>query len=155
MNDLIATVLRASVHRFIGRLGRDPEVRFFDSGNCVATASIGINRPGAKKDDGQAPDWLKVEIWGQQGQAFADACKKGQLIDVAGRVKTERWTDRNTCEEKVQLCVTAESWALVTPPGQAPAPAPAAAQVATQAAQSLAAATGGTVSSYDDADMPF
>ena len=152
MNDIIATVLRASVHRFIGRLGRDPEVRYFETGNCVASVSIGINRPGAKKDDGQAPDWLKVEVWGDQGAAFADACKKGQLVDVTGRVKTERWTDRNTGEEKVQLCVTADQWSLVAPP--APAPAPAAAQVATQAAQGLAGATAGQVLDMGD-DIPF
>lgn len=124
MNEIIATVLRASVHRFIGRLGRDPEARFFENGNCVANASIGINRPGAKKDDGTPPDWIKVEVWGEQGQAFADACRKGQLIDVTGRVKTDRWTDRATGEEKVQLVVTADQWSVVATPG---APAPAAA----------------------------
>ena len=115
MNDIIATVLRASVHRFIGRLGRDPEIRFFESGNCVANATIAINRPDAKKDDGQEPDWLKVEIWGEQAQRFADACKKGHLVDLVGRVKTDRWTDRSTGEAKMQLCIKAESLGLDHP----------------------------------------
>ena len=157
MNDIIATVLRASVHRFIGRLGRDPEIRFFESGNCVANATIAINRPDAKKDDGQEPDWLKVEIWGEQAQRFADVCKKGQLIDLVGRVKTDRWTDRNTGEAKMQLCIKAESWApvgAVAAPA-APAPAPAAAPpVVQQAAQQVATAFGGTVSAIEE-EIPF
>ena len=136
MNDIIATVLRASVHRFIGRLGRDPETRFFDSGNSVTRANIAINKPGAKKDDGQAPDWLTVEIWGPEGQAFADQCCKGQLVDVVGRVKSERWTDR-AGEEKLQLVVTAETWTLVGGQGQQ---APAAAAPAAAGAPPAAAA---------------
>jgi single-stranded DNA-binding protein len=55
MSELINQVLRASQHRFIGRMARDPELRSFDSGNCVANARILINKPGAKRDDGQAP----------------------------------------------------------------------------------------------------
>lgn len=131
MNELLAALLRASQHRFIGRLARDPEVRFFQSGNCVASARIAVNRPGAKKDDGQEPDWFKVEIWGEQGQAFADQCKKGQLIDVTGRVKTESWTDQSG-QQRTQLAITAEEW---RPVGQTPAPAPAAAAAPARAAE--------------------
>lgn len=141
-NEIIATVLRASVHRFIGRLGGDPETKFFDSGNSVTRANIAINKPGAKRDDGQAPDWFTVEIWGEDGQAFADQCRKGQLVDVTGRVKTERWNDRTTGEEKTRLVVTAEAWAALGAPGQqaAAAPAPAAAPAAGAPAQAPAPA---------------
>jgi single-strand DNA-binding protein len=163
MNEIIATVLRASVHRFIGRLGRDPEIRYFESGNCVANATMAINKPGAKKDDGQEPDWFKVEIWGEAASQFADQCKKGALIDVTGRVKTDRWTDRNTGEQKTQLVVTAEMWSIV--PTQAkpapsaasvspPAPVAAPPAVVQQAAQQVATAFNGAVSTIED-DLPF
>jgi single-strand DNA-binding protein len=133
MNDIIATVLRASVHRFIGRLGCDPELKTFDSGACVARANIAINKPGAKRGDGQQPDWFTVQLWDQAGVEFADQCRQGQLIDVTGRVKSERWTDRNTGEEKMRLVVMAEKWALVdsqAPQQPAPAAAPAVAPAA-------------------------
>lgn len=130
MSDLIAAVLRASVHRIIGRLGGDPELKYFQSGNCVATARIAVNRPGAKKDDGQEPDWFKVEIWGEPAQAFTDSCRKGQLIDVTGRIKIEQWTDRNTGKPRTQLVVNAEEWSLVG--SNAPAPAKAAAAAPAQ-----------------------
>jgi single-strand DNA-binding protein len=130
MNELIAQVLRASQHRFIGRMARDPEIRYFESGNCVCNARILINKPGAKKDDGQEPDGFKVEIWGEKAQGFADAAKKGDLVDVTGRVKSETWTDKNTGEQRSGLVINVEEWSLpgtgrkpYEKPAAAPAPA--------------------------------
>lgn len=137
MNDLInivATVMRASSHRFVGRLGRDPEVRYLDSGKAVANARIAINVPGSKQGDGKEPDWFKVEVWGEEAQAFADQCRKGDLVEVIGRVRTNRWTDRTTGEQKLDLIVTADDWAMVRPSGQGQAPAPAPAPAAAPAA---------------------
>lgn len=129
---IITTVMRASSHRFVGRLGRDPEVRYFEGGKSVSNASIGINIPGSKQGDGKQPDWFKVEIWGDDGQNFSDQCRKGDLVEVIGRVKTSRWTDRNTGEERQQLVITADQWSLVrsSDQGQAGAPAPAGAPAA-------------------------
>lgn len=113
MNDLIAQILRASLHRFIGRLGADPEVRYLESGKAVANARIAVNRPGSRRDQNQEADWFKVEVWGEEAQSFADTCRKGTLVDVVGRVKTESWTDRNSGEKRCQLVVNVESWAPV------------------------------------------
>lgn len=144
-NEIIATLLRASCHRFIGRLGGDPEIKFLDNGNCVAKASLAVNKPGAKKDDGQAPDWFRVEIWGEAGQAFADQCSKGDRVDVVGRVKTNRWTTQ-AGEERTDLIVTAEAWRSMEAT-QKPA--------VQKAAESLAQATGGEVADFDDQEIPF
>jgi single-strand DNA-binding protein len=115
------------MHQFIGRLGKDPEVRYLESGKIVANVKIGINQLA----DSQQTDWIKLEVWGESGQAFADTARKGYQVHVAGRVKTDRWTDRNTGEEKMQLCCRVESWKVVGVPqgtaAPAPAPAPAAA----------------------------
>lgn len=165
-SEIIATVLRASCHQFIGRLGSDPEIKFFDNGNCVAKGRLAINKPGAKKDDGQAPDWFTVEIWGEQGQAFADKCRKGDRINVMGRVKTNRW-QTNAGEQRTDLIVMAEVWrpldlpapaapaAAPAAPVQAPSPtaAPVAAAPVAQAAQQLANAFQGVVVEADD--IPF
>jgi single-strand DNA-binding protein len=129
MSDLIAQVLRSSQHRFIGRMVRDPELRSFDSGNCVCNARILINKPGAKRDDGQEPDGFKLEIWGERAQSFVDSgVKKGDLVDVTGRVKSETWKDRTTGEQRSGLVILVEQWAMAGQPRQAaPAAAPAAA----------------------------
>jgi single-strand DNA-binding protein len=135
MNDPIATLLRASQHQFIGRLGRDPETRFLDSGKSVTNVNIGINW----LSDRDQSDWIKLEIWGEQGQAFADQCRKGAQVHVIGRVKTDRWTDRSTGEEKMQLCCRVEQWKLM-PAAGAPAPAAPAAPAPAQQPAHLAAA---------------
>ena len=144
MSDLTAQVLRASQHRFIGRMARDPEIRSFDSGTCVCNARILINKPGAKRDDGQEPDGFKLEIWGEKAQAFTDATRKGDLVDVTGRVKSETWSDRNG-EQRTGLVVMVEEWALAGQPRQA-APAPA------QPAAPQPTWGGGQV---DDEEAPF
>lgn len=147
-NEIIATVLRASSHTFVGRLGADPEIKFFDNGNCVAKGRMAINKPGAKKDDGQAPDWFTVEVWGEQGQAFADQCRKGSQINVIGRVKTNRWTTKDG-EQRTDLIVTADAWRSVD--AQAPATPPV-----QKAAESLAQATSGVVvAEVAEDDIPF
>lgn len=129
MNELINQVLRSSQHRFIGRMARDPELRSFNSGNCVCNARILINKPSAKRDDGQEPDGFKLELWGEKAQAFTDATRKGDLVDVTGRVKSETWTDRNTGEQRSVPVILVEHWALAGQPRQAaPAAAPAASE---------------------------
>lgn len=149
--EIMATVLRASCHQFIGRLGADVEVKYFDNGNAVAKGRIAINKPGAKRDDGQAPDWFTVEVWGEDAQKFADQVQKGDRIVVSGRVKTNKWTSK-TGEDRTDLIVTAEAWRKMDQPAASSAVAPAAAK----AAQSLATATEGVVLNIDTTEaLPF
>jgi single-strand DNA-binding protein len=147
MSELISQVLRASHHRFIGRMTRDPELRSFDSGNCVCNARILINKPGAKRDDGQDPDGFKLELWGEKAQAFTDATRKGDLVDVIGRVKSETWQDRTTGEQRTGLVVLVEEWALAGQPRPPAAAAPAKAAAAPQPAWNTAP--------LSDTDIPF
>lgn len=149
MNELITQLLRASQWHFVGRLARDPEIRFFDSGNCVCNARLLVSKPGAKRDDGQQPDGFKVELWDERAQAFADAAHKGDLVSVSGQVKSESWADRTTGEQRHGLVVLAQSWELVAKPkpAAATAPAPAAAPAPTK--------TEPDWYSSDDSSIPF
>ena len=145
--EIIATVLRASCHQFIGRLGADVEVKYFDNGNAVAKGRIAINKPGAKRDDGQAPDWFTVEVWGADAQTFVDQVKKGDRICVTGRIKTNKWTTK-TGEERTDLIVTAEAWRKMDQMVPTATPAPA----VPAAAENLATAMDGVVSEVVQAD---
>ena len=80
----------------VGRAGRDPEVRYFESGTVVANLTIAVNR--RNRDD--EPDWFNLEIWGKQAQVAADYVKKGSLIGVTGSFKMDSWKDRNTGEDR-------------------------------------------------------
>ena len=80
----------------VGRAGRDPEVRYFESGTVVANLTMAVNR--RSRDD--EPDWFNLEIWGKQAQVAADYVKKGSLIGITGSFKLDSWKDRNTGEDR-------------------------------------------------------
>jgi single-strand DNA-binding protein len=82
-----------NVVNLVGRVGRDPEVRYFESGSMVANLSIAVNR--ISRDEA---DWFNLEIWGKQAQVAADYVRKGSLLGITGSFKLETWTDRNTGE---------------------------------------------------------
>ena len=80
----------------VGRAGRDPEVRYFESGTVVANLAIAVNR----RNRNDEPDWFNLEIWGKQAQIAADYVKKGSLIGITGSFKLDTWKDRNTGEDR-------------------------------------------------------
>ena len=80
----------------VGRAGRDPEVRYFESGSMVANLSLAVNR--ASRDD--EPDWFNLEIWGKQAPVAADYVRRGSLLGISGFFKLETWTDRSSGEER-------------------------------------------------------
>ena len=86
--------------QLVGRAGRDPEVRYFESGTMVANLSLAVR--GQKKDE---TDWFNLVIWGKTAQIAADYVKKGGLIGVIGRVTTEKWTDKQGEERSKQIVV--------------------------------------------------
>jgi single-strand DNA-binding protein len=80
----------------IGRAGRDPEVRYLESGSVVANLTLAVNRRSRDEE----PDWFNLEIWGKQAQVAADYVRKGSLLGIIGSFKLDRWTDRSTGEER-------------------------------------------------------
>jgi single-strand DNA-binding protein len=114
----------------VGRAGRDPEVRYFESGSMVANLSMAVNR--RSRDD--EPDWFNLEIWGKQAQVAADYVRKGSLLGIIGSFKLDRWTDRSSGEERSKPVIRVDRLELLggrrdnessTPTGSRPAAAPA------------------------------
>ncbi len=93
----------------VGRAGRDPEVRYFESGSVVANLTLAVNR--RSRDD--EPDWFNLEIWGKQAQVAADYVKKGSLLGIIGSFKLDRWTDRTTGEERTKPVVRVDRLELL------------------------------------------
>lgn len=85
----------------VGRAGRDPEVRYFESGSCVADLSLAVNRRSRDSD----PDWFNLKIWGKQAQVAADYVRKGSLLGIVGSFGFESWTDRSTGEMRCKPVV--------------------------------------------------
>jgi single-strand DNA-binding protein len=159
MNALTQALLRAQTYSFRGRLTADPEIKYLPSGSVVANARMAVDHPEKKsRDDDKDPDWLKLEVWFEAAEDFANNAKKGQLIDVSGRVRFETWTDKQTGEPRHQPVLKLHGWSPVETAarpannGQQSAAAPAARPAAQQGWTSSAPAAGGFDS---DDEIPF
>jgi single-strand DNA-binding protein len=81
-----------NVVHLVGRVGKDPEVRYFESGKVLSTLTLAVNRR-SKNDE---PDWFNLEIWGKTAEIAANYVRKGSLIGIQGQLKIETWSDRAT-----------------------------------------------------------
>lgn len=82
-----------NVVTLVGRAGRDPDVRYFESGSVVCKFSLAVDRRSRNNDQ---PDWFNVEMWGRTAEVAANYVRKGSLIGVTGSLKLDQWTDRAT-----------------------------------------------------------
>ncbi|MFN8657801.1 MAG: single-stranded DNA-binding protein [Candidatus Obscuribacterales bacterium] len=72
----------------VGRAGRDPEMRYFESGRVKTTFSLAVNRPTKERET----DWFDIELWGRQAEVAGEYVRKGSLIGIEGRLDFSRWT---------------------------------------------------------------
>ena len=93
---------------FVGRAGRDAEIRYLENGKSVANFSLAVNR--RKKDSD--PIWIKIEVWGKIAQIAADYGKKGSMVGVTGEVDLDSWTDKAGASRS-QLKLTANDLRLL------------------------------------------
>jgi single-strand DNA-binding protein len=81
--------------QLIGYLGRDPDTRSIPSGQKVAQFSLGVTRRWKSGSDSkEATDWFNVEAWGRLGQVCQQYLKKGSLVYVEGRLRTDKYEDK-------------------------------------------------------------
>jgi single-strand DNA-binding protein len=101
----------------IGRLTRDPELRYTPSGAAVASFTIANNRSytvsGEKKEQVSYFDCI---AWSKLGEIITEYCKKGQRIAVEGRMQQRRWDDQDgNKKSKIELVV--ENFQFLTAKG--------------------------------------
>ena len=74
----------------IGRLTRDPELKFTPTGTAVATFILAVDRR-FKKEGQQSADFIPVVVWGKTAENTANYMSKGKLMSVAGRIETRSY----------------------------------------------------------------
>jgi single-strand DNA-binding protein len=74
----------------VGRVGKDPELRYFESGTNLATFSLAVNRPTKNKET----DWFDIKIWGRPAEIAGEYVRKGSLIGITGQIDFESWTSK-------------------------------------------------------------
>ena len=80
----------------IGRLTRDPELRYIAStGNAVTRFSIAVDRAFATKDAEVTADFFNIVVWGKRAETCADYLAKGRMVAIRGRLQNNNYTDKN------------------------------------------------------------
>lgn len=79
-----------------GFLGRDPEVRFTQSGMAVANLSLATNELRGPADNRQKfTEWHRIVAFGKMAEMVQSHYKKGKQVLVEGRLQTREWEDKN------------------------------------------------------------
>ncbi|MEL6224717.1 MAG: single-stranded DNA-binding protein [Cyanobacteria bacterium J06627_8] len=93
----------------IGRLGQDPDVRYFGSGNVVSNFSVAVR--GSSNSD---PDWFTVELWGKTAEVAADYTRKGGQVGIIGQVVIDHWKDRTSGDERSTPVIKGSQISLIS-----------------------------------------
>lgn len=78
----------------VGRLTRDPELRYTPSNVAVATFSLAVNRNFKDANGERETDFINCVIWRQQAENLANWAKKGALIGITGRIQTRSYENQ-------------------------------------------------------------
>ncbi len=78
----------------IGRLTRDPEIRYTGDQMAIATFSIAIDRP-PRRDGTRETDFPRITVFGRQAENCEKYLKKGRMVGVTGRIQTGSYTNKN------------------------------------------------------------
>jgi len=82
--------------QLIGRLGKDPESKFTPTGKRVAHFSVAVSNRWKSRDGEtkESTEWINVEAWGRLAEVCQEYLKKGSLVYVEGRLKTDKYEDK-------------------------------------------------------------
>lgn len=78
----------------VGRLTRDPELKYTTSNVAVATFSLAVNRNFKDANGERETDFINCVIWRQQAEHLANWAKKGALIGITGRIQTRSYENQ-------------------------------------------------------------
>jgi len=89
----------ASVNKVIlvGNLGRDPELRYIQSGQAVANFTLATNDRWRDKEGNnqERTEWHRIVVWGKSAENCAQFLQKGRSVYVEGRLQTREWEDKD------------------------------------------------------------
>lgn len=94
----------------VGRLTRDPELKYAPSGRPVCSFTVATSRRSTKEDGGkeESTTFLDVDVWNRLAEICCQFLKKGRQVLVTGTLRQSRWTDPKTEEPRTKLRVVAQ-----------------------------------------------
>jgi single-strand DNA-binding protein len=103
----------------IGRLTKDPELRYTPTGTAVCQFTLAINHyyKNAAGEQKEEAAFVSVEFWKRSAEVIAGHAHKGTELLVEGRLKTDTWEDKNSGQRRSRLKVVGSRWQFTQPKG--------------------------------------
>ncbi|MGY4789165.1 single-stranded DNA-binding protein [Pediococcus pentosaceus] len=96
----------------VGRLTRDPELRYTGSGAAVVTFTVAVNRQFTNSQGEREADFINCVMWRKAAENFANFTRKGSLVGIDGRIQTRSY--ENQQGQRVYVTeVVAENFSLL------------------------------------------
>ncbi|MGH1831227.1 single-stranded DNA-binding protein [Enterococcus gilvus] len=78
----------------VGRLTKDPDLRYTANGTGVATFTLAVNRNFTNQDGNREADFINCVIWRKSAETLANYARKGTLLGVTGRIQTRSYENQ-------------------------------------------------------------
>jgi len=94
-----------------GNLTRDPELKTIPSGTALCEFGLASNRRWRRQGEDQLQEetcFVEVTVWGRSGENCNQYLNKGSGVLVEGRLKYDRWDDKETGKARSKLTVVAD-----------------------------------------------
>jgi single-strand DNA-binding protein len=102
----------------IGNLTRDPEYRNTSTGKAVAKLALAVNRRRTDRETGEMQEdtmFIDVDAWNRLADFAQNYLQKGRRIYVEGRLRQDKWQDRETGGNRYKIVVVAETIQFALP----------------------------------------
>lgn len=116
-------VAKFNTLHLVGRVGNNPEPRYFDDGNVVVNLNLACRRKlhyierqteGIKSGE-EETDWYALEIWGQTAEFVSKYVEKGARVGVVGSLQVDEWKDKESGETRCKAkCIVQDFEILET-----------------------------------------
>lgn len=106
----------------IGNLGRDPEIRYTPRGLAVANVSIATSETWKDKQSGEnqeRTEWHRVVFYQRLAEIVGEYLRKGSKVFIEGRLRTSKWQDKNTGQDRYTTEIIAENMQMLDSKGGA------------------------------------
>jgi len=102
----------------IGRVGRDPEMKFTPGGEAVANFSVATSRSWLDQSTNErreVTEWHNIVAWRRLAETCKEFLTKGRLVYIEGRLETRSWDDRETGKKMYRTEVIADEMNILEP----------------------------------------
>ena len=78
----------------VGRLTKDPDLRYTAEGKAVSNVTVAVNRPFRNKEGDYEADFVQCTLWKKTAENTAQYCRRGSIVGITGRIQTRHYTNQ-------------------------------------------------------------